>query len=160
MIGRVVRYTNTHKTPIPKLLNDDGKTIDTGQIIITQKWQVRKNDINATMVSWRQLVPSVDKYFTIVNNRLGDSCNLSGIRVPKCTRWRLQTILSATCCQVRFRILRHCSNAARTSCDDAFDGTEEFESAWRDDSVLSSSALIVQNISWNCSTLLEWDQIC
>ena len=63
VIGKVVRYTNTHETPIPELLNEDGISIDTGQIIITQKLEVRKNDINATMVSWRQLVTSVDKYW-------------------------------------------------------------------------------------------------
>ena len=67
VIGKVVHCTNTHETPIPELLNEDGKSIDTGQIIITQKLQVRKNDINATMVSWRQLVTSVDKYITILN---------------------------------------------------------------------------------------------
>ena len=38
VMGKVVRYTNTHETPIPKLLNEDGKSIDTGQIIITQKF--------------------------------------------------------------------------------------------------------------------------
>ena len=70
VIGKVVRYTNTHETPIPDLLNEDGKSIDTGQIIITQKFQVRKNDITATMVSWRQLVTSVDRYITIVSTIL------------------------------------------------------------------------------------------
>ena len=53
--------------PIPKLLNEDSKFIDTGQIIITQKLQVCKDDINATMVSWRKRVTSVDKYITIVS---------------------------------------------------------------------------------------------
>ena len=70
VIGKVVRYTNTHETPIPELLNEDGKSIDTGQIIITQKLQVRKNDINATKVSWRQLVTSVDRYITLVSTVL------------------------------------------------------------------------------------------
>ena len=52
VIGTVVRYTNINtETPIPELLNEDDKLIDTGQIIITQKSQVCKNDINATMVS-------------------------------------------------------------------------------------------------------------
>ena len=63
-------WTNILEAPIPKLLNEDGKLIDTGQIIITQKLQVRKNDINATMVSWRQLVTSVDRYITIVSTVL------------------------------------------------------------------------------------------
>ena len=70
VIGKVVRYTNIHETPIPELLNEDGISIDTGQIIIAQKLKVCKNDINATMVSWRQLVTSVDKYITIVSTVL------------------------------------------------------------------------------------------
>ena len=96
VIGKVIRYTNTHETPIPELLNEDGKSIDTGQIIITQKLQVCKDDINASMVSWRKRVTSADKHITIVI-----SCNLPGIRVPKCTRWRPQRIHSETYCQVR-----------------------------------------------------------
>ena len=70
VIGKVVRYTNTHEMHIPELLNEDGNWIDTGLIIITQKRQVCKNDINAMMVSWRQLVTSVDKYITIVSTIL------------------------------------------------------------------------------------------
>ena len=66
VIGKVVRYTSTHGTPIPELLNEDGKSIDTGQIIITQKLQVCKNDIKATMVSWRKHFTSADRYITIV----------------------------------------------------------------------------------------------
>ena len=52
-----------------------------------------------------------------------------GIRVPKCTRWRSQRIHSETHCQVRGRMLGHCSTAECKGSDDAFDGTEEFESA-------------------------------
>ena len=55
---------NFLETLVPKLLNEDGKMIDTGQIIITQKLQICKNDINATTVSWRQPVTSVDRYIT------------------------------------------------------------------------------------------------
>ena len=69
-IGKVVRYTNILEAPIPMLLNEDGKLIDTGQIIISQKLQVCKNDIDATMVLWRQLVTSVDRYITIVSTIL------------------------------------------------------------------------------------------
>ena len=58
LIGKVVRCTDILGTPIPELLNEESKSIDTGQIIILQKLQVRNNDINATMVSWRQLVIS------------------------------------------------------------------------------------------------------
>ena len=36
VIGKVVRYTNILEAPIPKLLNEDGKLIDTDQINITQ----------------------------------------------------------------------------------------------------------------------------
>ena len=56
----------------------------------------------------------------------GDSCNLPGIRVPKCTRW----IHGETFCQVRGRSTAECKGS-----DDAFDGTEEFESARRDESI-------------------------
>ena len=52
VIGKVVRYTNILETPIPDLLNEDDKLIDTGQIIIVQKLQGLKNDIYVTMVSW------------------------------------------------------------------------------------------------------------
>ena len=50
-MGKVVRYTNILEEPTPKLLNEHGKLIDTGQITIAQKLQVLKNDLNATMVS-------------------------------------------------------------------------------------------------------------
>ena len=70
VIGKVVRYTNILEEPIPKLLNEDGKLIDTGQIIITQNLQVLKNDINAKMVSWRQRVTSEDRYMTVVSTVL------------------------------------------------------------------------------------------
>ena len=45
------------------------------------------------------------------------------------TRWRSQRIHSETYCQVRGRMLEHFSTAERKGSDDAFDGTEEFESA-------------------------------
>ena len=67
VIGKVVRDTNILETLIPELLNEDGKSIDTGQIIIAQKLPVCKKDINATKVSWRQLVTSVIRYITIVS---------------------------------------------------------------------------------------------
>ena len=40
VIGKVVRYTNILEAPIPKLLNEDDKLIDIGQITITQRLQV------------------------------------------------------------------------------------------------------------------------
>ena len=70
VIGKVVRYTNILEAPIPKLLNEDDKLIDTGHITIAQKLQVLKNDINATMVSWAKRVTSVDRYITIVSTVL------------------------------------------------------------------------------------------
>ena len=70
VIGKVVRYTNTHETPIPEVLNEDGKLINTGQIIIAQKLQERGNNIYVMIVSWRQLVTSVDRYIAIVNSIL------------------------------------------------------------------------------------------
>ena len=45
VIGKVVHYTDILEEPIPKLLNEDDKVIDTGQIIIAQKLQVLKNDL-------------------------------------------------------------------------------------------------------------------
>ena len=61
VIGKVVRYTNILGAPIPDLLNEDGKLIDSGQIIIAQKLQERKNDIYVTMVSWGHCVTSKDR---------------------------------------------------------------------------------------------------
>ena len=70
VIGKVVRDTNILEEPMPKLLNEDDKLIDTGQITITQKFQVLKKDINVTMVSWRQRVTSEDRYITMVSSVL------------------------------------------------------------------------------------------
>ena len=67
VIGKVVRYTNILKAPIPDLLNEDGKLIVTGQIIIAQKLQEYKNDIYVTMVSWGHCVTSKDRYITFVS---------------------------------------------------------------------------------------------
>ena len=52
VIGKVVRYTNIFEAPIPDLLDENGKLIDTGLIIIAQKLQECKNGIYVTMVSW------------------------------------------------------------------------------------------------------------
>ena len=56
VIGKVVRYTNILEAPIPDLPNEDGKLIDTGQIIISQKLQEHENDIYVMMVSWGGIV--------------------------------------------------------------------------------------------------------
>ena len=67
VIGKVVRYTNILEAPIPDLLNEDGKLIDTGQIIIAQKLQERENDIYVMMVQWEHCVTSEDRYITFVS---------------------------------------------------------------------------------------------
>ena len=77
VIDKVVRYTNI--LGAPDLLNEEDKLIDTGQIITTQKLQVLKNDISATMVSWRQRVTSEDRYHHYGEHSPGDSCNFPGI---------------------------------------------------------------------------------
>ena len=63
VIGKVVSYTNI----LGDLLNEDDKLIDSGQIIIAQKLQERKNDIHVMMVSWGHCVTSKDRYITIVS---------------------------------------------------------------------------------------------
>ena len=81
VIGKVVRYTNILEAPIPDLLNEDDKLIDTGQIIIAQKLQERKNDgIVGALCHFRGQVHHFREH------RLSDSCNLPGIRIPKCAR--------------------------------------------------------------------------
>ena len=87
VIGKVVRHTNILGAPVPDLLNEDGRLIDTGQIIIAQKLQERKNDIYVTMVSWGTLCHFRGQVHHYCEHRHGDSCNLPWIRVPKCTRW-------------------------------------------------------------------------
>ena len=67
VIGKVVRYTNILEAPIPDRLNEDGKLIDTGQNSISQKLQVRENDIYVMMVSWVHCVTSEDRYITFVS---------------------------------------------------------------------------------------------
>ena len=67
VLGKVVRYTNILEAPVPDLLNEDGKLIDTGQIIIAQMLQVLKNDINVKMVTWGHCVTSEDRYIIIVS---------------------------------------------------------------------------------------------
>ena len=134
-LGKVVRYTNIHEAPIPELLNEDGKLIDNWPdhhstlVTSTQERHLCDDGIAGASCHFQRQVHHYCEH------RLGDSCNLLGIRVPKCTRWRPQRIHNKTYRQVRGRMLEHCSNAERKGSDDAFDGTEEFESARRDDSV-------------------------
>ena len=58
-------YTNIHEAPVPELLNEDGKLIDTGQIINAQILLECKNDIYMMMVSWGHCVTSKDGYTLI-----------------------------------------------------------------------------------------------
>ena len=67
VVGKAVRYANILGAPAPDLLNEDDKLIDSGQIIIAQKLQERKNDIYVTMVSWGHCVTSKDRYITFVS---------------------------------------------------------------------------------------------
>ena len=76
--GKVVGYTNIHEAPILELRNEDDNMIDTGQITVGQRLQVCKNDINATVVSWIQLVTSVDRYITIVGTILATDVTYLG----------------------------------------------------------------------------------
>ena len=62
---KVIRYTNILGAPVPDLLNEDDKLIDTGQIIIAQILLERKNDIYVMMVSWGHCVTSKDGYTLI-----------------------------------------------------------------------------------------------
>ena len=62
VIDRVVRYTHIVGAPISYLPNEDGKLIDTGQIIIAMKLLECKNDIFVMMVSWEHCVTSEDRY--------------------------------------------------------------------------------------------------
>ena len=87
VIGKVVRYTNILEAPIPELLNEDGKLIDTGpdhhctEVTGTQERHQRNDGIVVKTCHFRGQVHHYCEH------RLGDSCNLLGIRVPKCTRW-------------------------------------------------------------------------
>ena len=103
--------------------------IDTGQIIITQKLQVRKNDINATLVSWRQLVTSVDRYITIVSTILVTAVTYLGFEYRSVHDGDRRGFTVKPTAKYVDECLGHCSIAARKGSDDAFDGTEEFESA-------------------------------
>ena len=69
VIDRVVRYTNILGAPISYLPNEDGKLIDTGQIISAQKLLECKNDINVTMVSGIVSLPRTGTLSFVPNQR-------------------------------------------------------------------------------------------
>ena len=78
VIGKVVRYTNILEALIPDLLNEDGKLIDTGQIILAQKLQECKNDIHVMTVSGGHCVTSKDRYIIIASNAAETAVNYLG----------------------------------------------------------------------------------
>ena len=65
------------------VLNEDGKLIDTGQIIIAQELQECKNDIYVMMVSWCALCHFRGQVHHVREHRHSDSCNLPGIRATE-----------------------------------------------------------------------------
>ena len=125
---RVVRHTNM-LAPVPDLLNEDSKLIDTGQIIIAQKLQEHKNDIFVTMVSWRHCVTSKDGYITFVSTVTVTAVTYLGFEYRSVHDGDRRGFTVQLTAKYVGRMLGHCSIAARKGSDDAFDGTEEFESA-------------------------------
>ena len=65
VIDRAVRSINILGAPVSYLPNEDGKLIDTSQIIIAQILLEGKNDIYVMMVSWWHCVTSKDGYTLI-----------------------------------------------------------------------------------------------
>ena len=128
-LGKVVRYTNIQETLIPELLNEDGKSTDAGQIIITQKLQVCKEDINATMVSWRKRVTSADRYITIVIIVLVTDVIYLGFEYRSVHDGDRRGFTVKSTAKYVDECLDMFSIAARKGGDDALDGTEEFDSA-------------------------------
>ena len=101
VIGKVVRYTNIIETPLTDLLNEDDKLIDTGQVIITQKLQVLKNDISVTMVSWGQCVTSEDRYITIASTVMVTAVTYLGFEYRSVHGGDRRGITVKTYCQLR-----------------------------------------------------------
>ena len=145
VIGQVIHYTNIHEAPIPKLQNEDDNMIDTGQIIIAQKLQVCKNDINATMVSWRQLVTSVDKYSTIVSTILVTTATYLGFEYRSVHDGDRRGFTVKHTAKYVDECLDIVELQRAKAVMTPLTRTEEFESAWWDDSVWSKSTLIVQS---------------
>ena len=132
VIDRVIRYTNILEAPFPDLLNEDGKLIliGTGQIIITQKLQELKNDINATMVSWGQRVTPEDRYFTTeVSTVLVAAVTYLGFEYRRVHDGDRRGITVKPTDKDVNECLDIVQLQYAKSGDDAFDGTEEFESA-------------------------------
>ena len=124
VIDWVVHYTNILGATISYLPNEDGKLIDTGQIIISQKLLV----INATMVSWRQRVTSEDKYIAMVSTVLVTAATYLGFEYRSVHDGDRREFTVKPTAKYVDECLEIVQFAARKGCDDAFDGTEEFES--------------------------------
>ena len=103
--------------------------IDTGQIIIAQKLQERKNDIYVTMVSWVHCVTSRDRYITFVSTVTVTAVTYLGFEyrsVHDVDRRGFTVKPTAKNVDECLDIVQ-LQNAKGS--DDSFDGTEEFESA-------------------------------
>ena len=87
------------------------------------------------MVSWGHCVTSKDRYITIVSTVAVTAAVYLGFEHRSVHDGDGRRFTVKTCWQVRGRMLGHFSSAERKGSDDAFDGTEELESARRDDSV-------------------------
>ena len=129
VIDKVVRNTNILEAPIPDLLNEDGKLMGSGQIIIAQKLQERKNDIYVTMVPWRHCITSEDRYTTIVSTVVVTAVTYLGFEYRSVHDGDRRGFTVKPTAKYVGRMPGHCSTAERKGSDDDFDGTEEFESA-------------------------------
>ena len=129
VIGKVVRYTNILGAPGSYLPNEDGKFIDTGQIIIAQTLLECKNDIYVMMVSWEHCVTYKDGYITFVSTVPETPVTYLGFENRSVHDGDRRGFTVKPSAQVRGRMLGHCSTVERKGSDDASDGTEEFESA-------------------------------
>ena len=157
-IDKVVRYTNICGALVSYLPNEDGKLIDTGQIIIaqttgTQERHLRDDGIVGALCHLQGQVHHFREH------RRSDSCNnLPGIRVPKCTRRRTTRIHSETCYQLRGRSLDivqlQKAKAVMTPLTEQKSLNLHDETTACDQVQLYSKLLLE-----NCSTLPEWDQI-
>ena len=135
VIGKVVSHTNILEAPVPDLLDEDGKLIDTGQIIIAQKSQERENDIYVMMVSWGHCVTSEDRCIAFVSTVTVTAVIYLGFEYRSVHDGDRRGFTVKPTAKYVDDGLDVCSTAECKGSDDAFDGTEEFESARRHDSV-------------------------
>ena len=86
-IYKVVSYTNIPGALVSYLPIEDGKLIDIGQIIIAQKITGMQERHLRDDGAVEALCHFQGQVLHFREHRHGDTCNLPGIRVPKCTRW-------------------------------------------------------------------------